>query len=215
MDENKSRVRNERVNRTMEALHRNGMPAEYVDTGADAAKRVKELLSPGNTISCGGTVTLQETGIRELMKSGDYVFLDRETMPPEQAYAETFTADVFLTSANAITENGELYNVDGNGNRVAALIYGPKQVIVIAGVNKIVRNLQEAEYRVKTVAAPANGVRLDTGTPCAKTGRCAVCDGEMTQGCQNSRRMCCQYVVTGFQRTERIRVILVGEELGY
>ena len=83
-------------------------------------------------------------------------------------------------SANAITEEGELYNVDGNGNRVAALIYGPQRVIVVAGVNKIVRNLQEAISRVKYVAAPANGVRLGTNTPCSHTGRCAQCEGGMT-----------------------------------
>ena len=118
-------------------------------------------------------------------------------------------------SANAITEDGELYNVDGNGNRVAALIYGPKRVIVVAGVNKLVRDLDEAISRVKCMAAPANGVRLQTHTPCSRMGRCSGAEGRMTAGCASERRMCCQYVVTGYQREDRIRVVLVGEELGY
>lgn len=110
-------------------------------------------------------MTLAECGIQDLLKSGAYEFLDRTVMDPQEVYRRTFSADVFLTSANAITEEGELYNVDGNGNRVAALIYGPQRVIVVAGVNKIVRNLEEAISRVKYVAAPANGVRLGTNTP--------------------------------------------------
>ena len=160
-------------------------------------------------------MTLRETGVWDLMKNGPYEFLDRETMPQEEVYRKTFSADVFLTSANAITEHGELYNVDGNGNRVAALIFGPKRVIVVAGINKIVRNLDQAILRVKTMAAPANGVRLETRTPCSRIGQCAACEGGMTDGCASERRMCCQYVVTGYQRTDRIRVVLVGESLGY
>ena len=105
--------------------------------------------------------------------------------------------------------------MDGNGNRVAALIFGPKRVIVVAGINKIVRNLDQAILRVKTMAAPANGVRLETRTPCSRIGQCAACEGGMTDGCASERRMCCQYVVTGYQRTDRIRVVLVGESLGY
>src|SRR5699024_11852373 len=125
-------------------------------------------LREGETCCCGGSLTLEESGIRDLMKSGRYQFIDREEMDPREAYLKTFDADVFLTSANAITEDGELYNVDGNGNRVAALIYGPRRVIVVAGVNKIVPNLQEAISRVKCLAAPDNGVRLETHTPCSR-----------------------------------------------
>lgn len=215
MDENRKFVLEAQVERTMKALAKNQMPAVYAPTKAAAVKAVEAMLQEGETISCGGSVTLAESGIRDLMKSGRYQFIDREEMDPREAYLKTFDADVFLTSANAITEDGELYNVDGNGNRVAALIYGPQRVIVVAGVNKIVRNLQEAISRVKYVAAPANGVRLGTNTPCSHTGRCAQCDGGMTAGCASEKRMCCQYVVTGYQRTDRIRVVLVGEELGY
>ncbi len=199
----------------MKALANHRIPAVYVPDRAEAVKAVEALLTPGDTISCGGSMTLMESGVRALMESGKYEFIDRDKMEPREAYLKTFDADVFLTSANAITENGELYNVDGNGNRVAALIYGPRRVIVVAGVNKLVRDLEEAVYRVKTVAAPANGVRLETRTPCSRLGKCAACEGGMTAGCASEKRMCCQYVVTGYQREDRIRVILVGEDLGY
>lgn len=215
MDRNVEFVREAQVQRTLKALAKNRIPGMYVPTKEDAVKAVKEMLQPGDVVSCGGSMTLVETGVKDLLKSGEYQFLDRDTMDPQEAYRQTFSADVFLTSSNAITEEGELYNVDGNGNRVAALIFGPKRVIVVAGVNKIVRNLDEAIQRVKYLAAPANGVRLETHTPCSRMGRCAVCDGSMTGGCASDKRMCCQYVVTGYQRTDRIRVVLVGEELGY
>ena len=215
MDQHVKAVREAQVERTLKALAKNRIPAVFVSTRQEAVEAVRGLMKPGDVVSCGGSVTLAETGVRDLLKSGDYQFLDRETMDPQEAYRKTFSADVFLTSSNAITEEGELYNVDGNGNRVAALIFGPQRVIVVAGVNKIVRNLDEAIARVKCLAAPANGIRLDTHTPCSRMGRCAVCDGSMTSGCASEKRMCCQYVVTGYQRTDRIRVVLVGEELGY
>lgn len=215
MDQNRQFVEQAKIQRTIQALVKNRMPAAYAPTKEDAVKLVATLLEDGCTISCGGSVTLQESGVKDLMKSGKYTFLDRDTMDPQEAYRQTFSADAFLTSANAITEDGELYNVDGNGNRVAALIFGPKKVIVVAGVNKIVRNLDEAIQRVKCVAAPANGVRLETHTPCSRLGICSGRDGRMTAGCASEKRMCCHYVVTGYQRTERIHVILVGEDLGY
>ena len=138
---------------------------------------MKDMLQPGDVVTCGGSMTLAESGVRDLLKSGDYQFLDREIMDPEEVYRRTFSADVFLMSANAITEEGQLYNVDGNGNRVAALIYGPKRVIVVAGINKLVSNLEAAIARVKCMAAPANGVRLETRTPCSRLGRCAFLPG--------------------------------------
>ena len=204
-----------KVERTMQALAKNRIPAVYTPTSAEAVKVVESMMKEGDTISCGGTVTLRETGIRDLMQSGKYHFLDREAMDPEEVYAKTFAADVFLTSANAITEEGQLYNVDGRGNRVAALIYGPKKVIVVAGVNKIVRNVDEAILRVKTTAAPPNALRQDMGTPCQSLGACVGTKGEMCAGCSHEKRMCCHYVVTSWQKTERIHVVLVGEELGY
>ncbi|MCI8922043.1 MAG: lactate utilization protein [Acutalibacter sp.] len=215
MDKNKQAMVQMKIQRTMQALAKNRIPAFYAPTKEDAVKLVESMMEPGNVISCGGTVTLRETGIRDLMLRGKYTFLDREAMNPEEVYQKTFSADVFLTSANAITEEGQLYNVDGRGNRVAAMIYGPKKVIVVAGVNKIVRNVDEAIMRVKTTAAPPNALRQNMGTPCQQLGTCVGCKGEMAEGCAAETRMCCHYVVTGWQKTERIHVVLVGEDLGY
>ena len=121
---------------------------------------------------------------------------------------KAFVSDSFLSSSNAITENGELYNVDGNGNRVAAMIYGPKQVVVVVGVNKIVNDIDEAVARVVKVAAPKNTVRLERATPCVKTGVCGHCRSE--------DRICCSYVTLAQQRVpDRIKVVIVDEELGY
>lgn len=215
MDKNKQASLQMKIERTMRALAKNKIPAVYAPTSQDALKVVEGMMREGDTISCGGTVTLRETGIRGLMLSGKYTFLDREAMDPEEVYQKTFSADVFLTSANAITEEGQLYNVDGRGNRVAAMIYGPKKVIVVAGINKIVRNVDEAILRVKTTAAPPNAMRQNMGTPCQTLGTCVGCGGPMASGCSTDTRMCCHYVVTGYQKTPRIHVVLVGEELGY
>ena len=118
MDRNVEFVRQAQVERTMKALAKNRIPSVYAPNCQEAVKAVQGMLTPGDVITCGGSMTLAESGVRDLMKSGAYEFLDREEMPPEEVYRRTFEADVFLTSANAITEEGELYNVDGNGNRV-------------------------------------------------------------------------------------------------
>lgn len=122
-------------------------------------------------------------------------------------------------STNALTENGELYNVDGNSNRVAALLYGPKSVIVVCGINKIVKNIDEAIKRVKTIAAPHNTIRLGIETPCGKTGECVSLrkeNPEFCDGCHGDTRICCNYVVSAQQRhIDRIKVIIIGEEYGY
>ena len=125
MDKNLEAVRRAQVERTIKALAQNRIPAVYAPTREEAVEAVRGMLSPGEVVTCGGSMTLAECGIQDLLKSGAYEFLDRTVMDPQEVYRRTFSADVFLTSANAITEEGELYNVDGNGNRVAALIYGP------------------------------------------------------------------------------------------
>lgn len=216
-----AQVNETKILRTIEALKKNNINGYLAKDKEDAARLVKEIVPQGATISCGGSVTLQESGILDLMKSGYYNFLDRSKpgLSPEEVrriYLETYGCDAFFTSSNAVTENGELYNVDGNGNRTSAIVHGPGKVIVIVGVNKIVRDLDAAVYRVKTVAAPCNGIRLNTGTPCALTGKCAGVNGGMTDGCKSERRMCAHYVVSAFQRNkDRIHVIFLNEELGY
>lgn len=169
-------------------------------------------------------MTLFETGIIDHLKSGRYDFLDRyaEHLTREQVltiYRESFSVDTYFTSTNALTEAGELYNVDGNGNRISALQHGPKSVILVAGINKIVPDLDAAIHRVKTIAAPKNCVRLNCDTYCSKTGHCVSLNKEnpkMTDGCSSDARICCQYSILSKQRNkDRIKVILVGEELGY
>ena len=212
-----------RVETTLKNLKRNKMEAYYVDTKEDAQKLVRTLISKGDTLSCGGSVTLKQTGIYDIISSDDYNFLDRSACEtPEQVeevYRKTFCADAFFTSANAVTENGELYNVDGNSNRVAAILYGPKSVVCVCGVNKLVKSIGEAITRVKTKAAPPNTVRLGIETPCAKTGECISLkkdNPEMCEGCYGDGRICCNYVVCAQQRhVNRIKVIIIGEEYGY
>ena len=211
------------VETTLKNLKRNRMEAYYVDTKEEACELIKTLVNKGDTVSCGGSVTLKETGVYDLISGGDYNFLDRSACKTpdevEDIYRKTFSADAFFTSSNAVTENGELYNVDGNSNRVAMIVYGPKSVICVCGVNKIVKNIGEAIRRVKTKAAPPNTVRLGIDTPCAKTGECISLrqdDPDMCAGCHGDGRICCNYVVCAQQRhVGRIKVIIIGEEYGY
>ena len=214
----------EKINSTMEALRKNNMQAYYVENSAKAKELVQSLMEKGSTVTHGGSMTLKQTGINELLKSGDYNYLDRsaEGLTREQVeeiYRKSFFADTYLTSANAVTEKGELYNVDGNSNRVSSILYGPKSVIVVVGVNKIVPDIRAAVERVKKVAAPKNTVRLSCKTPCAATGECISLkqpDSVACDGCKSEGRVCCNYVVSAQQRKkDRIKVIIVGEELGY
>lgn len=219
MDSNRREIQQKQIARTMEHLEKNNMQAFYAPDCEQAVERVRSLLHKGAVVTHGGSITLEECGVLELLNSGDYHYLDRNApgLTPEQIqeiYIKAFSADAYLCSANAITENGELYNVDGNSNRVAALLYGPKSVIVVAGCNKLVRDLEEAVQRVKRVAAPANALRLHCDTYCAKQGFC--CKDALGDGCRSEQRICANYVVSAQQRVKnRIKVILVGEALGY
>ncbi len=212
------------IEKTMKNLEANNMKPYFCESSEDALSLVKSLLKSSDTIACGGSVTLKETGVEALLKSGEYNFLDRsrEGITPEEieeVFIGAFSADAYLMSTNALTVNGELYNVDGNSNRVAALLYGPKSVIIVCGYNKIVENLDEAVERVKTVAAPLNTKRLHTSSYCENAGECMSLKGEnpfMCDGCKGAGRICCNYVVSAQQRKkDRIKVIIVGEKLGY
>lgn len=212
---------NETVQKVIDALRKNRMLAEYVPHKQDVVPLVESLIPVGNTVSTGGSRTLDETGVTELLRGSKYTFFDRNNpalTPEEKAEmtAKSATADVYLCSSNAITEQGELYNVDGFSNRVAAIANGPKKVILIVGVNKIVPDLNAAIRRVKTIAAPLNTKRLNCDTYCRQTGVCMGLDGGMTDGCHSPGRICCSYLISAQQRVEnRIHVILVGESLGF
>lgn len=211
------------ITETMKNLEKNNMKPYFCETSQQALEMVKALLVKGETVASGGSVTLKETGVEELLRSGDYNYIDRAkaTTPEEteEVFLGAFRADTYLMSTNALTRRGELYNVDGNSNRVAALLYGPKSVVILCGYNKIVEDLNEAVYRMKTVAAPLNTKRLSTGSYCESTGECLSLQGEsplMCDGCKGAGRICCNYVVSAQQRKkDRIKVIIIGEELGF
>ncbi|MCM1132299.1 MAG: lactate utilization protein [Ruminococcus flavefaciens] len=222
MDENKRAVIEKRISRTGENLRKNNMDFYYAPTKADVKDIVKSLLKEGDVITHGGCVSMAECGIGELISSPEYNYMDRTKVPPEEIkdfYRKSYFADVYISGANAITEDGVLYNVDGNSNRISAIAYGPDSVIIIAGYNKIVKNLEQAEIRVKTEAAPPNCVRLDCKTYCAETGECvslSKADRQISDGCKGDGRICCNYLISAQQRHKgRIKVIIVGEELGY
>lgn len=196
----------------IEAFNRRGIEGYYCPDRADALSTALRFLTPGCSVSWGGSATCTEIGLLEALKNSDCILYDRSTAksPEEQSalYAKAVTADYYFMSSNAITLNGELVNIDGNGNRVACLITGPKNVIIIAGMNKITPDVSTAIARVHNVAAPPNGVRLGLNTPCAKYGKC--------HDCYSPDCMCCELVITRKSRVSgRIKVILVGEELGY
>ncbi len=209
-----------RIGKTLENLKKNNMEVFYAETSAEAVKLVEDLLESGETISCGGSVTLAESGVFALMQSGKYNFLDRSQAKSAEETAEiyrkTFYADTFLTSANAVTEEGELINVDGNCNRIAVITFGPKRVIVVVGKNKLVSDVNEGFKRVKAIAAPKNAARLGLSTPCVTLGRCIKADEFPASGCDSDQRICVNYVISGRQRIkDRVKVIIVNEELGY
>lgn len=213
MDNNIKWFYDEMIERTKKALERNNYDVYVLESAKDLTDLLGELIEEGSTVSMGGSMTLNYNGVIEFLRKGNYNFLDRakEGLTPEdinRIYRETFFADYYLTSSNAITENGELVNLDGNGNRVAAMIYGPKKVVVVAGYNKIVKDIDEAYTRVRDYASPINAKRLNRSTPCVKTGEC--------MDCASDARICNHLVLTYRQNVKgRGIVVLVKEELGY
>jgi len=213
MDSNIKCVSDLRVKRTMENLEKNNIEAFYVEDETMVVDKVKELITEGDTVSVGGSTTLFETGVIDYLRCGKYNFLDRyeDGLTPadiKQVFRKSFSADAYFTSSNALTEDGELYNVDGNGNRVAAMIYGPDKVIVIVGLNKIVVDVDAAVERNRNFSAPANAMRLNRDTPCTKVGYC--------MDCKSKDRICNNYVLIARQGMKgRIKVIIVGKDLGY
>ncbi len=215
------------IEKTIKNLKKNNMDAYYVESVKDVLPLVESLIKEEEVISFGGSETLKEVGFFEFIKNGNYTLLDRdkEGLTRDEVndiYRQSFLSDTYFASANAITEHGEIYEVDGNGNRVAAITYGPKQVIIIAGRNKIVPSLRDAIVRVKNIAAPANTMRLGVGTHCNNSGICVnggKCDdlhlmSVNAESCPNS--ICSFSTIIGHQRNvNRIKVIIVNESLGY
>ena len=188
------------------------MEGYYADTMDEAMGKVLELIGTApKSVSYGGSMTIDNSDLKAKIKEAGHDLIVRENCKTDDEIkdlkAKMINSDTFLMSTNAITLDGELINIDGRGNRVCYLIYGPDQVIVIAGMNKVVKDVDEGLSRTRNIASPANTVRLNCDTPCAKSGRCADC---------LEHTICCQMVITRASLVPgRIKVILVGEELGY
>lgn len=207
------------------ALEKNNIECKIAKDKAEALEIVKGMLFKGAVISNGGTVTLTETGVLDLIKNGDYTYLDRskDGITREEQfdiYRQTANADFFFCSSNALTQNGELINVDGLSNRISSILFGPKKVVMIVGKNKIVKDVNEGFLRIKRIAAPLNCERLNLDTPCRKLGHCVSLEKSsnpsITDGCSIDRRICGNYLVSAKQMIkDRICVILVDENLGY
>lgn len=194
-------------------LQNHGIEGSFCRTKEEAVELVLTWMHAGDSVTWGGSETFRESGMREALEaSGAYRLLDRTTATTDEErramWRERTSADWFFMSANALTLNGELVNIDGNGDRLSLMIYGPEHVVVLAGINKLVADVEAGFKRIRTVACPLNATRLHTGTPCGVRGVCSECHAE--------RVMCCQMVVTRHSRPAgRIRVVIIGEELGY
>ncbi len=213
MDKNLSWYIEKRVERTIEGLNKRNMEGYFVNDEAELIELLKSLISNDSIVGVGDSMTLFETGVIDFLRNEKYIFLDKyeEGITKEEKrkiYEKNFSADTFLCSTNAITESGELYNIDGNGSRVAPMLYGPKQVILVAGINKIVKDIDEAEKRVRNYSAPIDAKRLNKNTPCTTLGYCI--------DCKSPNRICNDFVVIRGQFVKgRIKVIFIGKQLGY
>lgn len=198
--------------KVIKEMEKRNIEAFYCDTKENALKKALELIPIKSSIAWGGSQSIEEIGLIKALYNGDYTLYDRENAKNQDEvtdiFHKAFNCDYYLLSTNAFTCDGKLINIDGNGNRVAAMIYGPKNVLIITGMNKLEKNEESAMLRARNNASVINAIRLERNTPCTKTGSCNDCTSE---DC-----ICCQVVVTRMSRIKnRIKVILVGEELGY
>jgi L-lactate utilization protein LutB len=198
--------------KTEQTIKNRFFDAWYFDEIPEALEKIMSLIPRDHTVSWGGSFTLDEIGIKERLAKGGYKLLDRDkaSSPEERVEIsrQALLCDTFLAGSNAISEDGQLVNIDGFGNRVAAMIFGPRQVIVVAGMNKIAKSLNDALIRARAIAAPLNSQRFpDNKTPCSETGSCADCV---------SPDSICSFIVTTrlCKPAHRIKVILIGSELG-
>jgi len=213
MDKNVLWYMEKQVERTLDNLKKHNMIGYFVQDEKELKTLLDQLIEDNSVIGVGDSMTLFETGTIEYFRERNLMFLDkyRKGITKEEKkniYIKNFAADTFVCSTNALTQEGELYNIDGNGSRVAPMIYGPKQVIIIAGINKIVKNITEAEARVRNYAAPLDAKRLGKKTPCTELGYCI--------DCKSPERICNDFtIIRGQFDKERIKVIIVGKQLGY
>lgn len=195
--------------KVIKGLESRNMTGYYAHDKEEALKIALELIPEGSSVTMGGGMSVHETGLVQVLKDGNYDFIDRDAIEDKRAaMLAAYDADVFLTSTNAMTEDGILVNIDGNANRVSAIAQGPKKVVVIAGMNKVCDDVDGAMKRARNVAAPINAQRFGLDTPCAKTGSC--------MNCKSPDTICCQFLITRYSKHPgRIHVILVNDNLGF
>lgn len=210
---NNKELRKERLGLHMvKAFKRRNMEAFYCRTAAEAADMVSSLIPDGSTVTWGGSATIRDMGLPVLLADRDLNVLDRDKAEtPEaaqQIYRQAFSADYYLSSANAVSEDGVIVNIDGNGNRVAAISFGPKHVIFVIGLNKVAPDVDAAVKRARSTASPINAARFDLPTPCQKDGVC--------HNCTSPDSVCCfVHIVRNSRQHDRIKVVVVGDDMGY
>ena len=209
MNENITKRNNLLAQKVIKGLESRNMSGYYAGTKEEALKIALELIPKGSSVTMGGAMSAHEIGLVEALKSPDYNFIDRDKASDKRAaMLAAYDADFFLSSANAMTEDGIMINVDGNANRVSAIAQGPKKVIFIVGMNKITKDVDSAMKRARKVAAPINAQRFGLSTPCTATGSCMDCKSPDT--------ICCQILITRYSKhKDRIHVILVNDNLGF
>lgn len=202
-------MRNEKLAQVViKGLQSRNMSGYYAASREDAVKQALELIGEGSTVTMGGCQSAHEIGLIKALEDGNYNYIDRAKLSPREGLMAAYDSDVFLSSANAITSDGIMVNIDGNSNRVSCIAQGPRKVVFIVGMNKVCSDLDEAMKRARNVAAPANAQRFDVKTPCKETGKCFDCKSPDT--------ICCQFLITRYSRhAGRIHVILVNDTLGF
>ena len=209
MDQNIVKRNELLAQKVIKGLESRNMSGYYASDREEAKKIALSLIPEGSLVTMGGGQSVWDIGLPQALKEGNYNFLDRNLVEDKRAaMLAAYDADVFLASANAITEDGVMVNIDGNANRVSALAFGPKKLVLIVGMNKVCPDVDAAMKRARNVAAPINAQRFGLSTPCAKTGSC--------MNCKSPDTICCQFLITRFSRhTGRIHVILVNDNLGF
>lgn len=209
MNENREKRNDKLAEKIIAGLASRNMKGFYVKSKEEALRKALELIPEGSSVTKGGSMSVLEIGLGEALKKGKYNYCDRDAATDKrEAEVFAYTADVYLGSVNAITEDGVLINIDGNSNRVSAYAYGPKKLVLIVGMNKVASDVDAAMKRARNEAATINAQRFGLNTPCAKTGAC--------MNCMSPDTICCQFLITRFSRhKDRIHVILVNENLGF
>ena len=200
------------ADRVIKGLESRNMCGYYAETKEDALKKALELIPEGSKIGWGGSASVNQIGLRDAVLNGNYIVFNRDacTTPEEKREIEikTYDSDFFLCSTNAMTEDGILVNIDGHSNRVSCIAYGPKNAIMIVGMNKIAKDVDSAISRARNIAAPANAQRFPLDIPCKINGSCA--------NCKNRDTICCEFLITRYSRhANRFHIILVNEDLGF